>query len=216
MKLISVEFGQVTWIFDLVVQGGNVYAPEALTAIKDRYKFVTVPSLETVLSQQSNFVFEHGKFVDSVIRKFSTHNDGMVAETSAGTNNAEEFLDDFVKWSCEKFGATVLEINDAYRVYDSHLIVQMEIDLEEKMAFIKFINDELSSEIKNYGIIPLDYHASGFSLSTDSAEVRGLSTSSFRIDRRIGQRFSNNLYYCTAPLKTADHIRLLGKIENLI
>jgi len=216
MKLISVEFGQVTWIVDLAVPSGNVYLPAAIAAIKDRYKFVNVPSLEVLLAQNPNIVFEHGKFVDSVIRKFSSHNDGMVAETSAGTNNAEEFLDDFVKWSCKEFGATVLEINDAYRFYDSHLIVQMEIDLEEKMAFIKFITDELSSEIKNYGIIPLDYHASGFSLSTDNTEVRGLSTTSFRIDRRIGQRFSNNLYYCTAPLKTADHIRLLGKIENLI
>lgn len=216
MKLISIEFGQVTWIVDLVLPSGNIYFPETIVAIKNRYKFVTAPNIETLLLQQPNVVFEHGKFGDAVIRKFSTHNDGMIAETQAGTNNAEEFLDDLVKWACDEYGGTVLEINDTYRVYDSHLIVQMEINLEEKMAFLNFINDELSSQIKDYGIIPLDYHASGFSLSTDNSKVHGLSTSPFRVDRRTGQRFSNNLYYCSAPLKTADHIHLLEKIENVI
>lgn len=216
MKLISVDFGQVTWIVDLALPSGNIYYPEIIVAVKNRYKFVTAPSLETLLSQQQKFVFEHGKFGDAVIRKFSIHTDGIIAETQAGTNNAEEFLDDIIKWSCEEFGGTVLEINDTYRIYDSRLVVQMEINLEEKMAFLNFVTDELSSQIKDYGIVPLDYRASGFSLSTDNLKIQGLSTSSFRVDRRIGQRFSNNLYYCSAPLKTADHVRLLEKIENFI
>ena len=216
MKVITIEFGQVTWIVDLAIPSGKLYFPEAVTAIQTRYKFVNAPSMDMILSQRPNIIFEHGKFGDAIIRKFSTHTDGMVVETSAGTKHAEEFLDDFVKWASEELSATVLNINDIYRIYDSHLVVQMNINLDEKMEFVKFISNELSSYIKDYEVVPLDYHVSGFSLSTDLSTTHGPSTSPFRIDRRDGQRLSNNLYYCTAPLKTADHIRVLEKIDNLI
>ena len=90
MKLINIDFGQVTWLVDLSIPPGSVYLPEALEKIRERYKFVRCPEAADIINPDANIVFEHGKYDSSVIRKFSMHNDGLIAESQAGTEQTEK------------------------------------------------------------------------------------------------------------------------------
>lgn len=216
MKLISTEFAQVTWIVNLSVTQGGLYVPEAIAMLNSRYRFVKSPAVEDLLNQRPNAVFEHGKFGDSVIRKFSLHSDGMISESQAGTEAAEQFLEDFVSWSKDAFGVVELDINESYKMYDSNLVAQMQIDLPEKMGFLRFICDNIETTLKQYREGIPEYQAAGFSLSSDSAGIAGVAPAPFQIERRVGQPFSNNLYFSSAPLRTRDHAKLLEMIESAI
>jgi len=215
MKLISIEFGQVTWIVDVSMSPGQLYLPEALQKIQARYGFVRAPNLDELLSQQPNVVFEHGKFGDHVIQKLSIHTDGFLANSQAGTDTTERFLDDLVSWSKEEFGAVELDINDSFKVYDSHLVVQLEVDLASQLKFANFVSSQIEKQRESYGLTPSEYVASGFILSADGTPTN-LAPAPFTIERRRGQPFKNNLYITNAPLRTGDHIKLLEDIEASI
>ena len=216
MRVLSIEFGQVTWIVDLSLPSGTLYFPEAIKKINERYGFVQFPNLNDLLGPQTKVEFGHGKFDDLVIRKFSIHTDGLIAESQAGTTAAAKFLDDILKWVHDEFGAVPLDINESYRVYDSHLIVQMDLKIGERVEFLQFITSELDTKLNAYGLEVPNYEFDGFSLSADNARTAGLSTSQFRLDRRVGQPFKNNTYYATAPLRIEDHVKLLERIEKSI
>lgn len=215
MKVISIEFGQVTWIVDISMSPGRMYFPEALQKINTRYSFVRSPNLNEILSQEPNVVFEHGKFGDHVIKKFSVHTDGFLVNSQAGTDVTDRFLDDLMDWLKEEYEATELDINNSYRVYDSHLVVQLDVDLAPRMEFINFVSSQIEKQRESYGLTPLEYVASGFMLSADGT-ASNLAPASFTIERRAKQPFKNNLYYSTAPLRTNDHIKLLEDIEASI
>ena len=215
MKVTSIEFGQVTWIVDVSMSPGRMYFPEALQKIQERYGFVKAPNINELLSPQPNTVFEHGKFGDHVIQKFSIHTDGFLANSQAGTDATEQFLDDLLNWSKEEFGAVELDINDSYRVYDSHLMAQLDINFMRQMKFTNFISSQIEKKRESYGLTPFEYVASGFVLSSDNF-TSNLAPTSFTIERRAGQPFKNNLYLSKAPLRTNDHIKLLENIEASI
>ena len=118
-------------------------------------------------------------------------------------------------WLKEEYEATELDINDSYRVYDSHLVVQLDFDLAPRMEFINFVSSQIEKQRESYGLTPLEYVASGFMLSADGT-ASNLAPVSFTIERRAKQPFKNNLYYSTAPLRTNDHIKLLEDIEASI
>lgn len=216
MKLISAELGQVTWIVDLSIARGDLYIPEALANLNARYSFVKSPDVMHLLNAGASVTFEHGKFNNFVIRKFSLHSDGMIAESQAGTEVAENFLEDFLSWSKDEFGVTKLDINESYKVYDSHLVAQMKIDLPENMMFVRTIASHIQTILKGYEIKVPDYQVSGFSLCPDSEGITGLAPSPFHIERRTKQPFSKNLFFSTAPLQTNDHAELLEIIEKTI
>ena len=214
MKLLSIEFGQVTWIVDLKMPSGTLYLPDTLMKINERYGFIKGSGIDELLSQQASPTFEHGKFDGTVIRKFSVHTDGLVAESQAGTDAAEHFLDDVVNWSKEVFYAEILEISEPYRIYDSHLVVQMSTGVNPIIETLGNITSEIEKRLSTYGLDGGGYEFSGFSLSRENVPGRGLATSAFQIERRIGKPFRNNIYFSTAPLRLGDHIGLLESIEN--
>jgi hypothetical protein len=168
-----------------------------------------------VLSPHPSFVFEHGKFGDHVIQKFSIHTDGFVTNSQAGTEVSEEFLNDLMDWSKKEFGFKEFNINDSFKDYDSHLIVQLDVNFAQHMEFTNFVSSQIEKQREDYKLTPSEYTASGFILSTDSTESRS-TPASFTIERKKGQPFKNNLYLSTAPLRTGDHIKLLEDIEASI
>ena len=215
MKVVSIEFGQVTWIVDISMPPGRMYFPESLQKINTRYGFVRGPDLNEMLSQEPNVVFEHGRFGDHVIKKFSIHTDGFLVNSEAGTDIADGFLDDLMDWIKEEFGAAKLDINDSFRIYDSHLVIQLEVDLASQMEFTNFVSSKIAKQRESYGLTPSEYMVSGFILSAEG-NAPNLSPPSFTIERRRGQPFKNNLFLSNAPLRTGDHIKLLEDIEASI
>ena len=213
MKVASIDFGQVTWIVDLNLPTGRLYLPEALRKLVERYEFVHHPSIDQMLMDNFIPVFQHGRFGDSVIRKFSMHNDGLIAESAAGTECADDFLDDLIKWMKTEYGMAILNINDDFRIYDSNLLVQLNIDIQSKISSLEFISNIINNNLKSYGINNENYLPSGFYLSTDAGESGKRPSARFVLERRIGKPFKSNLYVSSAPLKTRDHEQLLEQME---
>jgi hypothetical protein len=61
-----------------------------------------------------------------------------------------------------------------------------------------------------------EYQPSAIHFETDS---EGLKTrrrpNRFTLERRVGIPFGGNLFYSQAPMKSADHLSLLGALEGL-
>jgi len=216
MKVTSTEFGQVTWIVDFTLPSGMPYMPEAIAKVVQRYEFVRYPTVDDILSKQPSVAFEHGKFDGALIRKFSVHTDGFLAESPAGTEPTEAFLDDFMNLLKEEYGAAVLDIKSPYRTYDSHLVSQMDIDLSSKMEFVSTIAAQIDNFLGQYTKTSQNFRPSGFYMAADNFENSGPHLSAFRIERRVGASFRDNVYFSTAPLKTAHHRKLLQEIEEAI
>lgn len=216
MKVLSIEFGQVSWIFDVSLPNGGLYLPESVPKLLEKYGFVKFPTTDELLAESTNAAFEHGTYSKILIRKFAIYNDGLVAESKAGNEAARDFLDDFMDWAKVEFGATVSGVDEPYRIYDSRMIVQMDMDLQAQMKFTSPILEQLQEHMVDYGLPKEDYDIYGFSLQTDQTSITNKYTSPFRVERRIGKAFDKNVYFCAAPLKTNDHESLLRKLERFI
>ncbi|HIF09601.1 MAG TPA: hypothetical protein EYQ81_06975 [Sneathiellales bacterium] len=216
MKVLSIEFGQATWLVDIALPRGSLYLPEVIPDLTDRYGFVAFPKITEILEPAPSIVFQHGKFENSVIRKFSVFNDGFTAESQAGNDHAVLFLENFMHWAENQLEVSILEISEPKIYYDSQMVIQLDVDLSSKLEFISFVSDSIGKYASDYGLSYQGYEASGISLSPDQSDVKGYQYSPFRIERRVGQPFRKNIYYSTAPLKTSDHKELLEQIERTI
>lgn len=216
MKVASIELGQVTWLVDYRSNAGRIYLPEAIPLLIGRYGFVKSPTIEEIL--QPNFipVFEHGRFEDSVIRRFAIYTDGLISDAAAGTEVAEAFLQDFLNWMEVEFDSKILGFSQELRGYDSHIVAQLRTDMGSKISFVNQIADELLSIMSNYEQPAYAYHSSGFTLEADPAEIKPGFASKFSIERRANQHFEKDLYFCCAPLKSEDHIKILEKLESIV
>jgi len=214
MKLASIEMGRVTWIVDVRMPSGSLYFPEALPKIIERYGFVKYPQPVDIVNSPTEAVFEHGQFEKSVIQRFSVHNDGFIVESLAGTDKAEAFLDDFAEWIEDEFDAIFPPTSESYRIFDSHLVVEMNIDIGKRMEFFAFISDIINAYISQYNAGTPNYEPTGIYISADRTINKSFNTEAFRLERRIGKPFKKNIYFSSGPLRTRDLLRLLQQIED--
>ena len=58
--------------------------------------------------------------------------------------------------------------------------------------------------------------SSGFILDFDIAQISGKRKPfRFIVDRRVGLKFSENIFYSQAPFKTKDHLKVLASLETV-
>jgi hypothetical protein len=65
------------------------------------------------------------------------------------------------------------------------------------------------------GVIGSGIEPFGIAFSADYSLIPGMKPAPFRLERRAGLGFDTNLYVSQAPLRTADHIKLLEQLEKL-
>lgn len=230
MKLVSIALGQAVRLFRAPDPIGGTYLPDSVTAIKERYGFLEVPTTLQDFDPSKGISFQHGKFPvnpralpdgraykEIVIESFQIFNDGLVVGTKAFAEDADLFIDDIIEWAKNALRATIFETTPIQYAYNSQIEVSFSKSLTPLFEKINNINEQVTNALTGYGsIAPPPYQISGFSLHCDLTNMPPPRPGAFILERRAQQPYSSNLYFSAAPLKTADHLKILEEFEKIL
>ena len=223
MELTSILLGQVVRLLKADSPIGGIYMPMAVQALKDRYGFVQVPTVLQDFDLTKGITLSHGRFVinsssqqrEIVIYQLQIYDDGVVVSTQADIDDANLFVDDFINWSIKAYGSKIDPRIPIQSFYNSHVEFHSDISLDDFFPGSSEIGKGIVGALESYGQKPLPFQVSSVSLYIDTTQTKAVIPGSFTLARREKVPFSTNLYFSSAPLKTKDHLALLGKIENL-
>jgi hypothetical protein len=141
--------------------------------------------------------------------------DGDIA-IATRTEQANLFLDDLMRVLDENLGYR-LRSGKVTKSFLSNVVVEFDKSLEEYFEAISkmvaVINDARPGRspfnIKRLGFGEMDISP----LQTDPLVT--VERADFVIERRVGHPFEENRYFCTAPMTTEDHVRVLERIEAI-
>ena len=227
MKLRKIGLSQVIRLLKVTSPSGSLYGPVVVESIADRYGFVEYPQTIKDLVQDGNndIIFKHGKFqqtptgngpeIEAVIDSLSIHNDGIVIATRSTVENAEFFCNDFLDWAEIEFNLQYFD-NDPVRIgYNSQVEIQLDSKFFENFSFLSSLQSKIGNILKSYNYQVCEFSCTGFSMHYDNSIKHIVLPSVFQVERKIGYDFEENIFFSQAPMKTADHLKLLEMVEGL-
>jgi hypothetical protein len=214
MKLHKILFCQVIRLLKISGAGsdGSIYGLNLARACQEKYGFLESPQRLIDYDLSKGITFLHGDFDGRfVVDKFQVFGNGILVEAKVSTDECEEFLDDVIAWVEQKGG---IKIDDTER--KSYYVSQVEVELANPLyqAFPKLrdIGQRVSETLRSYGHIIPNLELSGVAVSADPVAM-------FKIERREGvppRPGIERLYFCAAPVRTSDHLRLLEVAEKVL
>jgi hypothetical protein len=203
---------------------GDIFA-----AIQERYSFAAQPEQFGLQlpGAPSQYMFQNGKFVigDEIhaIAQLVMEMNGDVV-TSTSTDVAELIMDDLTKFLDERFKYD-FHSSPQTRSYVSTVIAQFEPKFEEKISALNSIV-RLITEAHHSG---QNFFLQRLAFSTGvgqrivahnpflpQSQITIIERAEYTIERRAGSSVADNRYFCSAPLRTSDHLRTLEEIEKLL
>jgi len=166
------------------------------------------------------FVFQSGQFVIGdeklpIIQLAVIQNGDIV--TASTTEVADRILDDFMSRMDSNFGYRFGEAVEKTRSYMSSFVVEFDKPLEEKISALKRFEEILngaSIRSEPFKIKRLAFGSGDIQQLQSISSIDEMKKSDFFIERRVGEPYARNRYFCSAPMKTADHVKLLELIER--
>lgn len=226
MKEIAYELGRFVLLVppEQVTPLRGLDAPDAFAAIAKRYGFQSTPNLSVPAEQlqKDGIRFRLGKVPGkeanrqtAIINDFVIFQDGFVVDGYT-TDDAELFITDLMKWGKESLG-----IRDFSRpprqVYASHLTVQLELPANKRIKQFDDITTLLTSLLMKTYRLNTVVELQGVRFDYDRLTASNLyNLVPFAIERKAGHKYEDGLFWCQAPLRTADHIQVLKTIETIL
>jgi len=220
MKVVEIQGNQCIRLFkpSPPVPPDNVKALNFIRGIESRYGFFQGPRTIADVNLQSGVAFLRGQFKNRwFIEKFQLFNHGITAEAKVATDELDEFLDDATSWARQQLGFSEREFDFGARLYLSQ--IEVEIDLPFDAAFARFeeFGAHLAALAKSYGRdgVP-NFGVSDFRLAAGAGElVSDVAGADFIFARKAGTTKEANRYFSSAPVKTADHLKLLDELVSV-
>jgi hypothetical protein len=210
MRVNKILFGQVIRLATISGSGGgDIYGLNLTKACEERYGFLESPRHLADYDLSKGVTFLHGYFNNRfVIDKFQVYSNGLLVAAKVSTDECDEFLNDVVDWVTERGGIQYKD-TDRKTFYSSNIEAELAAPISAAFPQFSRLGQQVSDALRTYGHIVPDMDVSALALSLDP-------TSTFRIERREGMPVDERLYFCVAPLRTADHIRLLEEAEKIL
>jgi hypothetical protein len=197
---------------------------DVIDLVRDTYQFVSFPILQQGFNPNSPYVFSVGRFAHGDqafgITQLVMLPIGDVIGT-ASTDDSELVLDDLMRLLDENLGFKLRQANPK-RSYMSTIVVDFDNAFSSYMEKInemeKCINSVLipGNDARWFKGISFGREEGIFEPQGVTEYISLVEKADFTIERRAGQPFSGNRFYCTAPMRTADHIRVLEQIETIM
>lgn len=198
----------------------QVYLPEIIAEIRQRYGFVRVPeTADEILSPADDprpLLFRHGKLQHGermiVINNMSIFTAAISVQVVASTDDADVVVDDILR-----HGAELAEEADPLKLYLSQLEVVLGASLDRLSPLVDLIARGITGRLVEYGYrsaMP-PFGADSLGMQFDPA-VGATPAGHFRIERRERVPFDRNTYFSQAPLRTRDHIALLEEFDRAL
>jgi hypothetical protein len=193
---------------------------EQIELVRTRYAFQQFPQLLVGMPLPPTFVFTHGKFQDErdsfAIFQLSMKADGDIVLATT-TEQAERVLDDLVQLLDTHLGFR-LSTAQKTKSFVSNVVVEFDKGLENDISALSRIADAINR--LRIGMPALNIKRLAFGLSSGGGEptdpLLAVEQADFLIERRADMPYEANRYFCSAPLSTTDHIRLLEGLEAVI
>lgn len=197
--------------------------PKIVKGLKDRYEFFQVPTTMAEYDFTKGITFYQGRYTikrssgpqEIVINNFQVFNDGLVVNTTAYAEDADLFLDDVIEWTSKTFGTTIDKNLPVHKLYTSNIEFHSDFSLNMYFPQAPKIGKQITDLLESYGQKPLPFEVSSFFLHLDTTQMKTPITTAFSVARREKMPFNSNIYFASAPLKTADLLTLLEQLEKL-
>jgi hypothetical protein len=223
MKIIAFDSARLTVLFPLeeVSPLDGAGSIDIIDQVAMRYKFAKRPDLTLPKEelQKVGLKFEHGLYVHSDreanITSFTIFTDGVVIDAPT-TDDAELFWVDICQWllADRKFRDFVTAPR---RRFVSQVIVEFDRPLSDLIRQFGLITQTLSDKLSEIYNTRVPMGLARIDLEFDHlGENSALVIPRFVIERRKNIAFSRERYFCIAPLRTNDHLHVLGEIEKTI
>lgn len=212
MEIISTLLARVIHLIDIKTP---LYYPRLIGEVADRYQFVRRPSSpEEILAADGPLAFSHGRIVvkgrEIFIQGLFLYRTSIVVDVLTTTDDAELVLDDMIAWGGPSL---TLDLTTPGR---RMFIDQLEVHLDANLgAFspLRGLPEDLTRTLTRYeGKTAPMFTLSSIAFSIDPTKL--VTGCDFRIERRQGSSYEDNVYFSQAPLKTADHVAELQEIER--
>jgi hypothetical protein len=227
MEVVSTAIGRVGVLLNLdeLLPLKGMHAPDLISLVGQRYKFVSSPSLSDSIAKvrESGLKFELGKLRlqdgdERIIQDLTVYHDGILV-TANTTEDAELFLDDLFDWGVGALGLRPNRTLISTRAYVSELVARFDNSVDEAIKQFTYLAGLISTALqKTYNPPFPPINLVSIVLDYDRGVVSPIlqSLASFSIERRANHLFTDNVFYCKAPLKTSDHISILEEIESYL
>jgi len=191
---------------------------ELVELVRATYGFQSFPQLQPNTPIQASQDFQMGRFSTDeesyVINRLIMTIDGDIA-IATRTEQADLFLDDLMRLLDENLGYR-LRVGAIRKRFVSNLVVEFDHGLENYLVklseIIGVINEFRPAERLPFNIKRLSFGEMDiFPPPADPLVL--IEKGDFIIERRTAHPFEENRYFCSAPMTTEDHIRVLERIE---
>lgn len=224
MKVIAIETGRAGIIIpaEEVFPLTGIYLPELSGSITERYTFVSSPNFSLPLAElrDQGLEFRVGKRrtndKEHSIQSFIIVDGGFVA-SAYSTEVARAFLEDFFSWASKSHGFRTTSSTFSRYFFLSQIIVEFEESIDKVIRGFEMLAASMGNLFEaTYGA-DHTFVLSALAFDYDRTEVADSNLNqlaAFRLERRVDTPYSLNRFFCTAPLRTEDHIRFLEELES--
>lgn len=219
MQLLSVGLARSVWLFDVneLNPTGKSLFPDMLRWMGEKYSFQTFPkSTADVDAEAKGYLFKFGQFQtdDGPINvNFSFFSDGVNAESWASTEKTDAFIEDVLTSAALKFGLNYDQDTVRTKWYVSDVTVRLDHPLKNAAPRIAGLCDTMTEIFQKHGLPA--FELTGMLCAPDSTG-KSYKPPSFGIERKLGVPFSENKYWSKSPFTTADHLRVLRELEQML
>jgi hypothetical protein len=226
MKLIGTAQGiaAVRVPAEEVYPASNPPVQNIVSGVRALFSFATA-SPPDVLGTGNPIIFQIGRATKEEqefgIQHLIMLPDGDIV-ASTNTDFAEYGLNMLIKYLDNEFGYK-MEQKSSTRYYSSTIIVEFENEVGDLIPSFKKIQRIIAGETKMEVHDPFEFLRLSFTKGLSRMPVLpsaslldNVQNTDFVIERRASQPFSVNRFFCSAPMRTEDHIKALEKIEGLL
>lgn len=224
MKVILAALGMVSVRVagDDVVPERGLLQRDLVQFVGDLYGFAIRPNIPPNVPPQAFpiLTFQQGRFVHTdgifpIQQLVILQNGDLVA--AANTDIAELVMNDYIEHLSSQLGFRYRDIPQT-RYFSSTLVVEFDEGFGNRIAELQSIFEILTREMPSLGnvyylrSVDFGYNDPLTTLTTPE----DLDRVGFKIERRLGEPYNRNRFFCNAATKTSEHIRLLELIEATI
>jgi hypothetical protein len=214
MQLVSIHLARVTALLEIesLDPKGRRTVPNSMEALHTRYAFSRFPKTIEEMDFQKGVSMTAGTLGDIAIDQIVFYHNGLVIDTRSSTDNAIAVLHDLLQHSKEISGATVVPIR---QILTSQIVFTSDLKLSFLNPLLGPLAKRLGSSSSAAFEHPIEFEPINFGLGADSSLLK-ITPAHFTIERRAERPFSENMYFSSAPLDTAEHISIVEEVEKIL
>ena len=214
MKLVAIDQTTLLGFGVLSRLQGQLYLPQFVDALASEFLFVEHPEVSTATLE--TLEFSHGLYDGFAIAKMGFYSDGIVIHSQTSSEQLDKLYSYVLKWMQDNFSLDFVPSTSAETVYRSSITFHSEKNLMKPLSALCAIEESIASLMVKRSNVHSAWSFSGYSATAVNVDNQGFKPIQFRVEHKTGSAPKLGLFFSEAPLATADHLELLGKLEDIL